>query len=121
MLQKLIGDKHVDYYNAHGTATNLNDEAEAAMINNLFGTRKHSRPSVHQVPHRSHAGRQRHYRSDVCAESIQHNKVHGNTCKTVYDDLNITAETRDVHVDTAVSASFGFGGQNAAIMMERYK
>lgn len=66
-----------------------------------------------------------HGRSSVlsmaCAESIRHNKVHGNTCETIFENLNITAETRDLHVDTAVSASFGFGGHNAAVMIERYK
>ena len=122
MLQKLIGDKHVDYYNAHGTATNLNDKTEAMIIRELFGSRE-NQPAISAtkclIGHT--LGASGAIEAMVCAESIQHNKVHGNTCKTVFEDLNITAETRDIHVDTAVSASFGFGGHNAAVMIERYK
>ena len=108
--------------NSHGTATKLNDAAEAAMIHNVFGS-KETQPAISSpkclIGHT--LGASGAIEVAVCAESIQHNKVHGNTCKTVYDDLNFTAETRDVKVDTAVSASFGFGGHNAAIMLERYK
>ena len=122
MMKRLVGDKKVDYYNAHGTATKLNDAAEAAMIHNVFGS-KETQPAISStkclIGHT--LGASGAIEVAVCAESIQHNKVHGNTCKTVYDDLNFTAETRDVKVDTAVSASFGFGGHNAAIMLERYK
>lgn len=122
MLRKLIGDKHVDYYNAHGTATNLNDKTEAMIIRELFGSRE-NQPAISAtkclIGHT--LGASGAIEAMVCAESIRHNKVHGNTCKTVFEDLNITAETRDIHVDTAVSASFGFGGHNAAVMIERYK
>jgi 3-oxoacyl-(acyl-carrier-protein) synthase len=37
------------------------------------------------------------------------------------DDINISKETRDADINRAVSASFGFGGLNAAIMLEKYK
>ena len=57
----------------------------------------------------------------VCADSICHNTVHGNICGTIIDGINYTPETRSLRVDRAVSASFGFGGHNAAIMLERYE
>lgn len=34
MIKRLVGDKKANYYNAHDTATKLNDAAEAAMIHN---------------------------------------------------------------------------------------
>lgn len=34
MIKRLVGDKKVNYYNAHGTATKFNDAAEAAIIHN---------------------------------------------------------------------------------------
>ena len=56
----------------------------------------------------------------MCADAICHNKVHANSCGTIIKDLNITEEARDYKIDTAISASYGFGGHNAAIMIERF-
>lgn len=122
MLKELVGDRKVDYYNAHGTGTKLNDIAEANVIRNVFGNSS-SQPAINStkafVGHT--IGASGAIEAIVCVDSINHNKVHGNMCKTVFDDLNYTAETRDIQVDRAVSASFGFGGHNAALMIERYK
>ena len=122
MIRDLIQDKHVDYYNAHGTATKLNDMTEALMLRQVFGDKEHQ-PAISATKSLiGHTlGASGAIEVAVCADSIQHNRVHGNTCKTVFENLNITSETRDIKVDTAVSASFGFGGHNAAIMLERYK
>lgn len=122
MLRKLVGNKKVDYYNAHGTGTPLNDEMEAGVIREVFGE-KEKQPAISAtksiIGHT--LGASGTIEIMVCAESIRHNKVHGNICKTIEEDLNITSETRDWHVDRAVSASFGFGGHNAAIMIERFE
>lgn len=122
MLKELVGDRKVDYYNAHGTGTKLNDIAEANVIRNVFGDRS-VQPAINStkafVGHT--IGASGAIEAIVCVDSINHNKVHGNMCKTVFDDLNYTAETRDIQVERAVSASFGFGGHNAALMIERYK
>ncbi len=121
MLRRLIGDKKVDYYNAHATGTVLNDKVEAEVIRELFGE-KSSQPAISAtksvIGHT--LGASGAIEVMVCADSIRHGKVHGSTCRTILDDLNITAETRDIEVNRAVSASFGFGGHNAAIMIEKY-
>lgn len=122
MLKKLIGDKKIDYYNAHGTATILNDEVEAKVIRKVFG-HKETQPAINtSKPFLGHTlGASGALEIGVCADSIRHNRVHGNLCKTVLEDINFVPETRDISVDRAVSASLGFGGHNSAIMIERFR
>lgn len=121
MLKKLIGDKKVDYYNAHGTGTVLNDSVEACVINEIFGDK-----SIQPVINSTKAfvghtlGASGTIEATVCVDSIRHSMVHGNVCKTIMEGLNYVPETRKIEVNRAVTASFGFGGHNAALMIERY-
>lgn len=121
MLEKLIKNKKIDYYNAHGTATKLNDGMEECVIKELFGGIE-TQPAISAtkglVGHT--LGASGAIEAIVCADAICHNKVHANSCGTIIKDLNITEEARDYKVDTAISASYGFGGHNAAIMIERF-
>ena len=121
LLDKLIENKKVDYYNAHGTGTVLNDDVESMVIKEIFGD-KENQPAISATKGiLGHSlGASGALEAIVCVESILHNKVHGNVCKTVIDNLNITAETREIPVNRTVTASFGFGGHNAALMIERY-
>lgn len=122
MLKKLVQGKKVDYYNAHGTATILNDEVEAKIIQNVFGDAD-SQPAINSSKaFLGHTlGASGAIELAVCADSIRHNKVHGNLCGTILENLNYTPETREMQVDCAVSSSLGFGGHNSAIMVERYR
>ncbi len=122
MLRKLIGDKKVDYYNAHGTATALNDKVEADVLRRIFGD-KENQPAINTTKailgHSLAASGA--LETLVCVDSIRHSKIHGNICGTLFENLNITPETREMEVNCAVSASFGFGGHNAALMFEKYE
>lgn len=122
MLKKLVQGKKVDYYNAHGTATILNDEVEAKIIQNVFGDAD-SQPAINSSKaFLGHTlGASGAIELAVCADSIRHNKVHGNLCGTILENLNYTPETREMQVDCAVSSSLGFGGHNSAIMVECYR
>lgn len=121
MLRKLVDNKKIDYYNAHGTATILNDEVEAKVIRKVFG-HKEQQPAINtSKPFLGHTlGASGALEIGVCADSIRHNKVHGNFCGTILEDLNYVPETRDMQIDRTVSASLGFGGHNSAIMIERF-
>lgn len=122
MLKKLIGSKKIDYYNAHGTGTLLNDGVEATVIKDIFGSRDEQPAISATKAFIGHTlGASGTIEAIVCADSICHNTVHGNICGTIIDGINYTPETRSLRVDRAVSASFGFGGHNAAIMLERYE
>ena len=121
MLKKLIGDKKVDYYNAHGTGTMLNDKVESYAIQQVFGD-KNTQPIINStkafVGHTISASGS--IEAIVCADSIRYSKVHGNISENIIDNLNYHSETVDIEVKRAVSASFGFGGHNSAIMFEKY-
>lgn len=121
MLRKLIGDKKVDYYNAHGTGTVLNDSVEAGVIKEIFGD-KSCQPAINStkafVGHT--LGASGTIEAAVCVDSIRHGMVHGNVCRTIMEGLNYIPEKRNMEVNRAVTASFGFGGHNAALMIERY-
>lgn len=121
MLTKLIGDKHVDYYNAHATGTVLNDTVEGKVIREIFGS-KDKQPAISATKSLiGHTlGASGIIETMVCVDSIRHGKVHGSTCRTIDDDLNISCETRNIDVETAVTASFGFGGHNSCLMIEKY-
>jgi 3-oxoacyl-[acyl-carrier-protein] synthase II len=119
-----IKPEEVDYINAHGTSTHLNDLNETNAIKELLG--KHA----YEIPVNSSKSMMGHLlgaagavEAIVCALSIEHNKVHPTINYKEKDpecDLDYVPEgARDVKVDVAMSNSFGFGGHNAVIVMRR--
>jgi len=122
MMKKLLNGKKVDYYNAHGTGTILNDNTEAKMICEVFGD-KENQPAINStkafIGHT--IGASGAIEAIVCADSIYNSKIHGNICGTIMNNLNVSAESREIDIERAVSASFGFGGHNAALMFEKFK
>lgn len=121
MLLRLIDDKKIDYYNSHATATMANDKTEAKVIKSIFGS-KAQQPAISATKCilGNAFGASGALEAAICVDSIRHGKVHGNTIGTLIDDLNITSETRTMNINTAISVSYGFGGHNAAIMLEKY-
>ncbi len=115
----------VDYINAHGTATRLNDVGETIAIKEVFGEHAYN---VHISSTKSMIG---HLLSGagaietiVCAKAIQDRKIPPTINLNTPDpecDLNYTplhAQALDVRV--TLSNSFGFGGHNACIMLRQY-
>lgn len=135
-LQKLCMEKaltdanlkpeDVDYINAHGTSTSLNDKNETLAIKKLLGKHAYEIPVNSTKSMIGHLlGAAGAVEAVVCALSIENQKVHqtlnfengGEDC-----DLDYVKEgPRDTKVDVAMSNSFGFGGHNAVIIMKRYK
>jgi 3-oxoacyl-(acyl-carrier-protein) synthase len=112
----------VDYINAHGTSTRLNDKTETYAIKQVFG--KHA----YQVPVNSTKSMTGHcvggtgaIEAVVCALSLRDGKVHPTINYETPDpecDLDyVPNQARDVSINTALSNSFGFGGQNACIVI----
>lgn len=110
----------VDYINAHGTATIFNDAAEGKSIQELFG----------KVPVSStksmigHAlGAAGAIEAIVCILALQAQLLPPNINFRNLDknfELNILAnEAREAKVDIVLSNSFGFGGTNASILLQR--
>lgn len=122
MINGLKGQMKIDYFNAHGTATTLNDEFEQQMIKDLFG-KKSDQPLVNSTKGTlGHSiGASGAIEAAVTAMSIKYGKVHENVSHDNFENLNLANETCDTDVNTAMSASYGFGGHNAALLMKKWK
>ena len=108
----------VDYINAHGTGTLVNDEIESAVIERLFG----GRPLV--VATKSLTGHcigaSGGIEAAVTALSLARQETHacGNLDHPIRD-LRFARESGPCRIETAITQSFAFGGHNAAVVMRR--
>lgn len=120
-----ISPEDVDYINAHGTSTSLNDLYETMAIKDVFGKR------AYDIPVSSIKGAIGHTLSASGAlEAIATIKAieTGLLPPTIhYDepdpelDLNyVPNEAQKHNVDIAISNSFGFGGHNSTIVFKKY-
>ncbi|MEA2554922.1 MAG: 3-oxoacyl-[acyl-carrier-protein] synthase [Actinomycetota bacterium] len=115
----------VDYINAHGTSTGLNDAAETAAIKAALGDEK-----AHAVAISSTKSMTGHMlgaagavEGAVCALAITHGAIPPTIHYQRPDpacDLDYTPnEAKDLAVRLALSNSFGFGGQNACVAFRK--
>src|SRR5881275_2822408 len=116
-----ISAADVDYINAHGTATLLNDTAEGRAISALFNRVPVSSTKSMMGHSLGAAGA---IEAIVCLLALEHQFLPANINFSGLDDdldLNIVAnEARPAAVRTALSNSFGFGGTNASIVMRKF-
>jgi len=121
MIRRLSSIK-VDYYNAHGTGTEMNDLAERDIITSVYGNIE-CQPYINStkgiIGHT--IGASGAVEAAVCAHAIGNSKIHGNILKTPMEGLNLPEKTFNCSINCAVSASFGFGGHNAALRLEKIK
>jgi 3-oxoacyl-[acyl-carrier-protein] synthase II len=113
--------EEVSYVNAHGTATRFNDATEGAAIHAIFGERTPVSSTKSMMGHALGAAGAIEAVFSVLA--LQHQFLPPNINLTQVDPawrLDIVAnEAREADVRCVVSNSFGFGGTNASIMLER--
>jgi 3-oxoacyl-[acyl-carrier-protein] synthase II len=112
----------VDYINAHGTATPFNDAAEGKAISQLFNRVPVSSTKSMMGHSLGAAGA---VEAVICLVALQYQFLPPNInfCAPDEDvDLNIVAnEARPMALRTVLSNSFGFGGTNASIVMQKFE
>jgi 3-oxoacyl-[acyl-carrier-protein] synthase II len=120
LKQAGIGPAQVDYVNAHGTSTSLNDVSETRAIKHAFGERA-SRVKISST--KSQIGHLLGAAGGVEAIATLLSVEHGFIPATLnYEhrdpecDLDYTPESVTKSIKIALSNSFGFGGQNAALI-----
>ncbi|MBN2922332.1 MAG: beta-ketoacyl-[acyl-carrier-protein] synthase family protein [Lactobacillus sp.] len=120
MLKKLIKEEKIDYYNAHGTGTKLNDEVEAKAIVDIFGNEE-SQPFINSTKaFLGHSiGASGAIEAAVCAHSIKNNIIHGNNLVEPMSNLNLVSNHTNTEINSAISASYGFGGHNGALLFKK--
>jgi 3-oxoacyl-[acyl-carrier-protein] synthase II len=115
----------IDYVNAHGTSTQVNDRAETIAIKDVFGEYAYRLPVSSSKSMLGHL---------ICAAGV----VELITCvfvirngvmvptinyETPEPDLDldyVPNRAREKRVDRALSNSFGFGGQNVSLVVSRF-
>jgi 3-oxoacyl-[acyl-carrier-protein] synthase II len=120
-----VDRSEVDYINAHGTSTRLNDLMETAAVKRVFGERARRLPLSSIKSMVGHLiGAAGAVEAVATALTLQRGVLPPTINQTQPDpecDLDYVPNTaREVRVQTAVSTSFGFGGQNAALVMARF-
>jgi len=109
----------IDYVNLHGTGTLDNDLSEANAINSLFPQKKPLLSSVKGAFGHSLAAAGA-VEAVISAISITDHMVPANTgCSHPDPDLKLAPviEPSNRTIDTVLSNSFGFGGNNAAVVI----
>ncbi len=111
----------VDYINAHGTSTPLNDKAETAAIKTLFGEYAYELPiSSTKSMHGHMLGATGSVEAILCLQTIAENIIPPTINYTTPDptcDLDyVPNQARQVEVNIAMSNTFGLGGHNATLI-----
>ncbi len=115
----------VDYINAHGSATVLNDKTETQVIKTVFAESAYRIPISASKSMTGHLlGASGALGAIICLMAINYGMVPPTLNLTHPDpecDLDyVPGEARRAKVTTAVSNSFGFGGHNSVLIFRRY-
>ena len=118
-----ITPEDVDYINAHGTSTPLNDASETKAIKKAFGEAAYTVPISSTKSMTGHAlGGAGAIEAVAVVKTIETGTIHPTINLTNQDeecDLDfVPNQARRVDVTFALSNNFGFGGQNASIVFK---
>jgi 3-oxoacyl-[acyl-carrier-protein] synthase II len=121
-----LGPHEIDYINAHGTSTPMNDASETAAIKRVFGDFAYHVPVSSTKSMTGHAlGAAGGMEAIACVQTILTGQVHPTINQVTPDpacDLDyVPNEARAKDVRHVLSNSFGFGGQNACLVFARYE
>ena len=116
----------VDYINAHGTSTPINDVVETKAIKALFGQRAYDVPISSTKSMIGHPmGGAGAIEAAVCVKTIEEGTIHPTINLENPDpecDLDyVPGEPRRADVRVTLSNSFGLGGQNACLVLGRFE
>ncbi len=121
-----VAPEQVDYVNAHGTSTSLNDAVETVAIKSLFGERAYQIPVSSTKSMMGHSlGAAGGLEAIACIRTITDGIIHP-TVNYEYPDPRCDLDyvpnvARKANVEVVLSNAFGFGGQNACLVFKRYQ
>jgi 3-oxoacyl-[acyl-carrier-protein] synthase-1 len=110
----------VDYINLHGTASQKNDEVEAALVSRSFPA--HTRASSTKGFTGHTLGAAGILEAAIALQAIEHGLVPGNLGGDAPDAVcgpQFAWHGEQQRIDVALSNSFGFGGNNACLAFAR--
>jgi len=120
-----VNADEVDYINAHGTATPLNDVSETRAIKAAFGNLAYNIPVSSTKSVTGHMlGSTGALETVFCVQAVRENVIPPTSHYRTPDpecDLDVVpnvARQKTVHV--ALNNAFGFGGHNAVLVVRKY-
>jgi 3-oxoacyl-[acyl-carrier-protein] synthase II len=121
-----LDSEEIDYINAHGTATRLNDPSETKAIKTLMGEHAYNITVSSSKSMTGHllagAGA---LEALICVKVLEDGIIPPTINYDTPDpdcDLDyVPNEAREAEVQVAISNSFGFGGHNGCVVLRRYE
>jgi 3-oxoacyl-[acyl-carrier-protein] synthase II len=120
-----IAASDIDYINAHGTSTPLNDKFETLSVKRVFGESAGAIPISSTKSMIGHTlGAAGGIEAAVCVLSLRDQRIHPTRNLLVHDpdcDLDYVPEgARDLELRYVMSNSLGFGGHNSSLIFKRW-
>ncbi len=121
-----ISPDEIDYINAHGTATMLNDRTETKVIKKMFGNRAYKIPISAVKSMLGHLlGAAGSIEALITVLAMKQGMIPPTINLTHPDpecDLDYTPnKAREANIRTAMSNSFGFGGHNSVLIFREFQ
>jgi 3-oxoacyl-[acyl-carrier-protein] synthase II len=120
-----LNPEDIDYINAHGTSTPLNDKCETQAIKTVFGDHAYKMMISSTKSMTGHMlGAAGGIEAAFTALTLHHGIIPP-TVNLQRPDPNcdldyVPLTAREVRVETAMSNSFGFGGTNGVVVFRRF-
>ncbi len=118
-----LGDRKVDYINAHGTSTPVGDVIEVEAIRRVFGEDHAPISSTKSMTGHSLGAAGVHeaiYSLLMMEGGFIAPSINVRTLDPALRPEEIVTETTEAELDTILSNSFGFGGTNASVALSKF-
>lgn len=121
-----IQKEEIEYINAHGTSTPLNDKTETMAVKNAFGDHSRKLAMSSTKSYTGHLlGASGAIEAIICVKALQDGYIPATINSKTQDvlcDLDVVlGEGRKQALKTVMSNSLGFGGHNASIILRKYE
>jgi 3-oxoacyl-[acyl-carrier-protein] synthase II len=121
-----LAPDQIDYINAHGTSTPINDPTETLAVKRVFGDHAYKLAMSSTKSMTGHLlGAAGGFEAGICALAIRHQlappTINLDTPDEACDLDYVPNQARSMTIRHVLSNSFGFGGTNATLVLSKYE